>query len=134
MHLFFNCFRQMSTQLHVGDLSLPSHMAQDICVCCFPALSKLTRSSDLHLSRSYWSPFVLRLVANRGMCSIKCLIIFRVESQNLPQRKLLMLGVRTAFICWLIPSAGYSQGKTKNSDCETRGALIIGAPLWKNCS
>lgn len=53
------------------------------------------------------------------MCFIKCLIIFRVESQNLPQRKCLMLGVRTAFICWLILNTGNFQGENMEFDCET---------------
>lgn len=40
--LFFNRFRQLSTQLHPGYSSLPGHVAQDICLCYFPTPEKIT--------------------------------------------------------------------------------------------
>lgn len=49
--LFFNRFRQLSTQLHCGYPSSPGHVPQDICLCYSPPLRRLMRLSDTHSSQ-----------------------------------------------------------------------------------
>lgn len=81
--LFFNRFRQLSTQLHRGYSSSPGHIPQDICLCYSPPLRRLMRLSDTHSSQ------IWRGSASTGMtlvffyfivgtCFVKYLIIFRL--------------------------------------------------------
>lgn len=109
--LFFNQLRQLPTQLHPGYSSLPSHMAQDICLCYFPRLRKLMRSSDKHSSQ------IWRGSANTGVtvgllfyyivgtCFVKHLISFRVAIPGTVTQNTLFVWTEHT-ICFSVSNAG----------------------------